>query len=110
LPPLTPHTPQRHNAYIYAVAHAHDVDCRDIIRDGSALVDIDAGFEVAPGDASDIEVANAHAWGSRGLILSGVTGDGAIAKNFIAATAMGIARDPSIKGMPCYLFALYSCN
>ncbi len=84
---------QRHNGYIYAVAHAHDVNCRDLIFDGNTLVDIDAGFEVAPGDASDIEVANAHAWGSRALVFS----DGAK-----AATALIIARDPSFKGMSCY--------
>ena len=90
--PLTPHTPQRHNGYIYAVAHAHDVGCRDIIQDGSALVDIDAGLEVAPGDASDIEVANAHAWGSGGLVFS----DGAV-----AGTALFIAQYPSSKGMSC---------
>jgi hypothetical protein len=89
------HTPQLHNGYIYAVAHAHDVDCRREIRDGCILVDIDAGFEVAPGDASDIEVANAHPWGSNDLVFS----DGAI-----AATAIGIARDPSVKGMSCLLF------
>ena len=80
--PLTPHTPQRHNGYIYAVAHAHDVGCRDLIRDGSTFVDIDAGLEVAPGDASDIEVANAHPWGSWCLVFS----DGAR-----AATALNIA-------------------
>ena len=86
--------PQRHNGYIYAVAHVHDVDCRDDIYDGSTLVDIDAGFEVAPGDASDIEVANAHAWGSYYLVFS----DGAT-----AATALLIAEYPSRKGM-CVVF------
>ena len=45
--PLTPHTPQRHNGYIYAVAHAHDFDCRQQLQDGRTLVDIDAEFEVA---------------------------------------------------------------
>jgi hypothetical protein len=39
-------------------------------QDGCTFVDIDAGFEVAPGDASDIEVANAHAWGSWRLVFS----------------------------------------
>jgi hypothetical protein len=98
LPPLTPHTPQRHNAYIYAVAHAHDVDCRDVIQDGRTFVDIDAGFEVAPGDASDIEVANAHAWGSWLLLFSGGAG---------AFTAQRIACDvpeyPSSKGTSCHV-------
>jgi hypothetical protein len=65
--------------------------------DGDAIVDIDAGFEVAPGDASDIEVANAHPWGSRFLMFS----DGAC-----AATASHFSwtspKDPSFKGMSCY--------
>ena len=90
--PLTPHTPQRHNGYIYAVAHAHDVGCRDLIKDTCTFVDIDAGLEVAPGDASDIEVANAHPWGSRFLVFS----DGAR-----AYTALIIAGHPSLKGMSC---------
>ena len=90
--PLTPHTPQRHNGYIYAVAHAHDVDCRDDIYDGNTFVDIDAGFEVAPGDASDIEVANAHPWGSSWLVFS----DGGA-----AGTALPIAQVPSWKGLSC---------
>ena len=90
--PLTPHTPQRHNGYIYAVAHAHDVGCRDLIQDGKTFVDIDAGLEVAPGDASDIEVANAHPWGSNGLVFS----DGAW-----AGTALDIAVEASHKGMSC---------
>jgi len=55
-PPLLP-SPQRHNGYIYATAHARDVDGRDRVKDGCMPVDIDAGFEVAPGDAGDIEVA-----------------------------------------------------
>ena len=84
--PLTPYTPQRHNGYIYAVAHTHDVDCRDVILDGKTVVDIDAGFEVAPGDASDIEVANAHPWGSELLVFS----DG---------TRAFTALNPSGKGM-----------
>ena len=92
--PLTPHTPQRHNAYIYAVAHAHDVDCRDIIQDGKTFVDIDAGFEVAPGDASGFEVANAHPWGCHWLAFS----DGGA-----AGTALGIAEYPSNKSMSCFL-------
>jgi hypothetical protein len=37
---------------------------------GCTPVDIDVGFEVAPGDASDVEVANAHAWGSQFLVFS----------------------------------------
>ena len=61
---------QLHNGYVYASAHVRDVDGRDYIRDGLTPVGIDGGFEVAPGDASDIEVANAHAWGSARLIFS----------------------------------------
>ena len=90
--PLTPHTPQRHNGYIYAVAHAHDVGCPHLIQDGKTLVDIDAGLEVAPGDASDIEVANAHPWGCAFLVFS----DGAQA----ITTLCGAVR-PSDKGMSC---------
>jgi hypothetical protein len=96
LQPLAPHAPQRHNGYIYAVAHAHDVDCRDLIQDGKTFVDIDAGFEVAPGDASDIEVANAHPWGSRGLVFSDGAG---------AGTALGIASYPCNRGMSCYFLS-----
>ena len=33
------------------------VDGRDRVKDGCMPVDIDAGFEVAPGDAGEIEVA-----------------------------------------------------
>ena len=48
----------------------HSVDGLDCVQDGCTPVGIDAGFEVAPGDASDVEVANAHAWGSDCLIFS----------------------------------------
>jgi hypothetical protein len=88
-------TPQRHNGYVYAVAHVRDVDCRSELQDGKTLVDIDAGFEVAPGDASDIEVANAHPWGSTVLVFS----DGAH-----ASTALSIAKNPSWRGMSFSLF------
>ena len=77
---------------MYATAHTRDVDYWDAIRDGKTFVDIDAGLEVAPGDASDIEVANAHPWGSYYLAFS----DGAA-----AATALLIAGNPSAKGMSC---------
>ncbi len=77
---------------MYVTAHARDVDCRDYIRDGKTFVDIDAGFEVAPGDASDMEVANAHPWGSDYLLFS----DGAQ-----AGTALWLAFDPSVMGMSC---------
>jgi hypothetical protein len=72
LQPLTPHTPQRHKGYIYATAHVHDVDAVDYIGDGHTRVDIDtaAGFQIAPGDDCDIEVANAYPWGSESLLFS----------------------------------------
>ncbi len=88
--PPPPH-PQHHNGCIYAVAHVRSFDCVDEVQDGQTIVDIDAGFEVAPGDASDIEVANAHPWGSLWLVFS----DGAA-----AATALYIAKHPSFKGKP----------
>ena len=88
-PPLL----QRHKGFIYASAHVHDVDGQTIIQDGDTPVDIDAGFEVAPGDASDIEVANAHAWGSRCLTFS----DGAR-----AWSALQIAQVPVDKGIASY--------
>ncbi len=72
--------PQLYNGYIYAVAHAHDVDCRDIIQDGKTSVDIDAGFEVAPGDANDIQVASAHPWGTLEVVFS----DGAAAPTLLS--------------------------
>jgi hypothetical protein len=69
-PPPPPPLLQLYKGFIYTSAHVHDVDGQTVIRDGDTPVDIDAGFEVAPGDASDIEVANAHAWGSGALIFS----------------------------------------
>ena len=81
---------QRYKGYTYATAHVRSVDCRDHIYDGKTIVDIDAGFEVAPGDANDILVANAHPWGSYDLVFS----DGAA-----AAAAMMVAENPSLKGI-----------
>ena len=60
---------------------------RTVIEDGCTPVDIDAGFEVAPGDASDVEVANAHAWGSACLIFS----DGTYAMSALVPSLKGIA-------------------
>ncbi len=40
-------------------------------ENGIPLVDIDAGFEVAPGSIIDIEVVNAHRWGSGAMVFSG---------------------------------------
>jgi hypothetical protein len=101
LQPLTPHPLQRHNGFVYAVAHARDVDCCEQLEDGQTFVDIDAGFEVAPGDASDIEVANAHAWSSGWLVFS----DGAV-----AGTALWIGDFPSDEGMSCYFLNWILCN
>ena len=80
--------------FIYASAHVRDVDGQTLICDGCTPVGIDAGFEVAPGDASDVEVANAHAWGSERLIFSDGTA---------AVSALWIAKwDPSHKGIASY--------
>ena len=83
----------RHNGYTYTTAHFHNVDCREKVQDGRTLVDIGAGFEVAPGDANDVEVANAHPWGSDALVFS---------EGWYAATALAIAVNPGIKGTLCY--------
>ncbi len=64
-----------------------------MIKDGDTPVGIDAGFKVAPGDASDVEVANAHGWGSYWLIFSDGSG---------ADTALSIAHHPSTKGIASY--------
>ena len=57
------------------------------MSDGQKCVGIDAGFEIAPGDASDIEVANAHAWGSARLVFS----DGSATGSALVPYAKGIA-------------------
>ena len=94
LTPLPPPLPlQLYKGFIYASAHLHDVDGRDKIYDGDTPVDIDAEFDVAPGDSSDVEVANAHAWGSVCLILS----DGAASHS-----ALRIVEEPSNKGITSY--------
>jgi hypothetical protein len=93
--PLPPPPPllELYKGFIYTTAHVHDVDGQTVIQDGCTPVDIDAGFEVAPGDARDIEVANAHAWESGRLIFS----DGAF-----AYSALHIAEYPSYKGIASY--------
>jgi hypothetical protein len=58
------------NGYIYVTAHFHDVDGGMLIEDCDDSVSLDAGFEVAPGDDSDVAVSNAHAWGSRWLAFA----------------------------------------
>jgi hypothetical protein len=60
---------QHHNGYIYATSHANIV--KSIIRvHASGYVVVGDGFEVAPGDASDIEVTNAYPWGCLKLFFS----------------------------------------
>jgi hypothetical protein len=80
---------QRYQGYIYATAHVHDVDGRVIVRDGRTPVAKDTGFDVAPGDVSDVEVANMHAWGSWRLVFSDGT---------YAATALRIIENNNNKG------------
>jgi heme-binding NEAT domain protein len=55
---------------VYATAHFRSRDCRRTHYDGIDFVDIDAGFEVAPGDANDMSVANDYFWGSAYLVFS----------------------------------------
>jgi hypothetical protein len=59
-----------YNGYMYATAHFHDVDGAGIVTDGDDFVSVGAGFEIAPGDADDVAVCNAHAWGTRFLAFA----------------------------------------
>jgi hypothetical protein len=97
-PPPPSHPPfcQRYKEYIYATAHAVDVDGWDC-KPGSKSDDIDACFKVAPGDASDIEVTNAHPWSCEYLVFS----DGRA-----AGTALGISGEEwaHLKGKPRFVF------
>jgi hypothetical protein len=70
-------SPQRYKGYIYATLRAHDVEGSEVWHEKSKPIGIEAGFEVAPGDASDIEVANAHRWGCKRLVFS----DGLMARS-----------------------------
>jgi hypothetical protein len=82
LPPsLTPASPSPflpplkcYKGFIYASAHVHDVDTFPP-EDGPEPVDIGAGFEIAPGDAADLEVTKMHDWQCSHLVFS----DGAMA-------------------------------
>jgi hypothetical protein len=90
---------QLYNGYIYASAHLHPVNCGDVIEDGNRFVDVaDAEFEIAPGDESDIKVANMYPWGSEWLVF----GDGTA-----AATALAIKHIPSLSGN-CYFHSCFS--
>ena len=89
---------QSHKGYVYTSAHGHDVDSLVQIGDGDQFVYIDhllvGGFSIAPGDADDIEVANAHTWGSYGMVFS----DGQV-----AGTSLKIAEcGPSGIGTRCF--------
>ena len=77
---------------MYATAHVHDVDCHDQAEDGETPVDIDADFEVAPGDASDVQVANLYGWGCVGLVF----GDG-----LVSDTALDVVGHPPHNGVAC---------
>jgi hypothetical protein len=88
-PPPPPSPPQHHNGYIYTTAHAHKVHDISQPRDGHRAVGPSDGFEVAPGDANDIEVANTYPWGCVHLVFS----DGSW-----AGSSSRIALDPNLKG------------
>jgi hypothetical protein len=68
--PFPPFRPQVYNGHLYASAHRHQVKGRDAKTDGRTPVSIFKEFEVAPGDKSDVEVANAHAWGCERLVFN----------------------------------------
>ena len=57
-------------------------------------VDIDAGFEVAPGDDIDVQVVNEHGWQSGGMAFS----DGGF-----AWTALDIAEEIEMAKKPGYV-------
>ena len=57
-------------------------------------VDIDAGFEVAPGDEIDVQVVNEHGWQSGGMAFS----DGGF-----AWTALDIAKEIEMAKKPAYV-------
>ncbi len=70
------------------------------ILDGNQLVDLHHDFEVAPGDANDIQVVNAHTWGCDGLVFS----DGQV-----AATSLHIAEcGPSVIGARASFYHFYN--
>jgi hypothetical protein len=62
----------------------------------SKFDDIDAGFKVAPGDASDIEVTNAHPWACQYLVFSDGRASG---------TALGLSpKESYLKGKQRFVF------
>ena len=78
-PPSPPPPPQHHNGYIYVTSHARIVKSNIRDQGNPSAVVISGGFEVAPGDASDIEVTNANPWGGLELYF----GDGHYASTAI---------------------------
>ena len=62
--------------FVYAIAHVHDVEAFPP-EDGPEPVDIKDRFEIAPGDAADLqlEVTKIHRWQCSHLVFS----DGAFA-------------------------------
>jgi hypothetical protein len=82
---------QIHEGFVYASAHMHPVDgaAETCINDGDQSVVIHADFEVAPGDANDIAVCNAHLWACESLVFA----DGSY-----AYTSLNIAKHPDNKG------------
>jgi hypothetical protein len=70
-----PPFPQLHGSFYYAVAHARifDLGSRDYYeRDGKRFVRLpsEEGWEVAPEDASDVEVCGLHPWQSNFLVFA----------------------------------------
>ena len=74
-----------------------------VVWDGAVPVAVDAGFEVAPGDADDIAVCNQHTWGSYHLVFA----DGSL-----CATANTLMRFPEEIGrLPnAHIFSFLFCN
>ena len=74
-----------------------------VVWDGAVPVAVDAGFEVAPGDADDIAVCNQHTWGSYHLVFA----DGSL-----CATAYTLMRFPEEIGklLNVPIFSCVICN
>ena len=74
-----------------------------VVWDGTVPVAVDAGFEVAPGDADDIAVCNQHTWGSYHLVFA----DGSL-----CATAYTLMRFPEEIGrlLNARIISFLFCN
>jgi hypothetical protein len=93
-PPAPSRVPRRlplqlFEGFYYASAHAHDVDGDQSLNDGNKYVDIDADFEMAPGEPNDVLVCNAHLWACERLFFA----DGSS-----AYTGLNITKKPDNKG------------